>query len=437
MKRSLVPIALSLAFLAGVCLLFLPDFSRPPIIKFLIMSQVLFVLSVSIWWGSRSLDFSGKHRRIFWSLLIVAILARGLMLIGPGDTFYLSDDVYRYVWDGKQTANGINPYLYPPSDPAVEHLADSVIFPKINHPHLPTIYPPMAQNVFLVSYLLGGDSTFVFKLISAFFELLTIVALLVLMRLWQVSRVHLLLYLFSPLVLIEFYLSAHLDILAMPFLVLALVSLVRRRPVLVGVFLGLAAMVKFNGLFFAPVLFFHFEGRDKLRFALSLALTVVACYFPYTIDSHGEFLGSLGAYLGDWQFNGSIYFLFKSLLGSSAARLVSAGIFVVWIGFVISRRMPVERKLFDSYAGYLVLTPTFFPWYFVWLMPLLITHRSPAFLWLSGAVLLSYHVLIGQYSTGTWSPMIWLGMVAYVPFYVLLIWTTLKPDNRLSRSLAR
>ena len=71
----------------------------------------------------------------------------------------LSDDVYRYVWDGRVQLEGVHPYRYAPVDPALGTLRDAHVFPRINHPEVPTIYPPLAQSLFaglaLAGYL-GG-----------------------------------------------------------------------------------------------------------------------------------------------------------------------------------------------------------------------------------------------------------------------------------------
>ena len=59
----------------------------------------------------------------------------------------LSDDIFRYVWDGRVQLADINPYLYAPSAPEVEHLRDA-LYHSINHAAIPTIYPPLAQLFF-------------------------------------------------------------------------------------------------------------------------------------------------------------------------------------------------------------------------------------------------------------------------------------------------
>ncbi len=426
MKSIISVLSLSIFFLIGCIALFYPDYELPRVVKFLITTQVLFILSLAIYYTSRRLDFDKRHKNIFFILIIIAISARIIIFVGSGDKFYHSDDVYRYIWDGKVNASGINPYVYAPPSPELEHLQDENIYPRINHPKVPTIYPPMAQNIFLIAYKIGGDSTLVFRLICALFELLTIFALFIWLKKRGIRKSNLLLYLFSPLVLVEFYMSAHLDILAMPFLIAAFLTLNDDRPVATGVMMALACLIKFLGLFFVPIIFLYFINKKRWTFLLAFITTIVLLYLPYIFGSNGLVLGSLFKYLNQWQFNGSIFNLLKYGLQFEYARYTVAILFILWIVYILISKSNINDKLFKAYAGHLVLTPTFFPWYFVWIFPLVLINLSPAFLYLSGAILLSYHVHIGYYATGEWTPIIWFGIAYYIPFFILLSWGPLK-----------
>jgi hypothetical protein len=420
-KRPVLLISLAILFILCEALIFLPDYESPAIVELLIVSQVMFGLSLFIFFVARKYEFETRHRRLFIGLLIMALTARVVMLVGTDDKFYLSDDIYRYVWDGKVSADGLNPFIYTPQDTEVAHLVDSTIHPNINFPWMPTIYPPMAQNVFLVTYLIGGDGTWGFKLVSVIFELLTVIALAAWLRMMNIPRANLLLWLFSPLILIEFYLSAHLDILAMPFLVGTLIAMSKERPSLAGILLAMATLIKFYGLFFAPFLFLHFAGRNRFKFAVGFTAALVALYLPYTIGAGTAVFGSLFKYLADWQFNGSVFILLKYVLGLTSARVIVAVAFLGWLTWLLFRRWQVLDKMHAAFGGYLVLTTTFFPWYFVWIFPFVLRNLSAAFLFLSGSVLLSYHVLIGHYAVGKWIAIPWLVIVSYVPFFGLLL----------------
>lgn len=431
MNRKLLLLTCIALMVGCAALLFYPDNESPRVVKFLIVAQVMFALSIAVFLIGRRFDFEKRDRRLFYIVLTLALIIRAVMFFGPGDTSWFSDDVYRYVWDGKVASHGINPYLYSPRADEVAHLVDTVIHPKINHAWLPTIYPPIAQYVFIAAWQLSGDATWGFKLISAFFELLTLLTLLLWFRQTGISRSHILLWLFSPLVLIEFYMSAHLDILAMPFLVATLIAVNNKRAGAAAIMLALATLVKFYGLLFLPFMLLEFRGRQRWRFLAVFIAFTVAAYLPFALDGEYAFLGSLFEYLSSWQFNASLFFVFKYVLNLSWARELAGGLFVVWLIVLFFRRLDLMQRLFRAMAGYIVLTTTLFPWYFVWMYPFVLKNLSPAFLLLSGSVLISYHVHIGYYETGEWTPIIWTGLLEYIPFYALLIYFAVK--NRKAR----
>lgn len=462
MKAKLVLLALIFGYLVTCTLIFFPDnysdnsddstisdtFNTPGILPFhtgyvyepnqpqsdktskpiriLILSQIMFGLSVAIFVAGRKFDFGKNNKKLFYAICVSALLARAVMFVGADDKFQLSDDVYRYIWDGKVAANGINPFLYSPTAEELTDLRDDTIYPYINHPHLPTIYPPLAQNIFLMTYLLGGDSPIPFKVVSILFEILTFFALAIWLRIEGINKNRLLLYLFSPLILIEFYMSAHLDILAMPFLIAALIAIRQKRPAITGILIALASLVKFFGLFFVPILFFHFKKREKLQFASSFALTMVLMYLPYIIGSEGRFLGSLFKYLGTWRYYSSVATIFSTITSFETARWICGSLLVLWLGYVALSKFEIHNKLLKAIGGYIVLTTTLFPWYLVWALPFALRSLSVPFLLLTGTIFLSYHLHFGMYLSGTWFEQSWLRLITYVPFGSLLIWFALR-----------
>jgi hypothetical protein len=225
--------------------------------------------------------------------------------------------------------------------------------------------------------------------------------------------------------------SAHLDILAMPFLVATLIAVHDRRAGAAAIMLALTTLVKFYGLLFVPFILLEFKGRQRLRFITVFIAFTVASYLPFAIDGEYAFLGSLLEYLTSWQFNASLFFVFKYVLNLSWARELAVGLFVAWLVYLFVRRLDLMQGLFRAMAGYIVLTTTLFPWYFVCMYPFVLRNLSPAFLFLSGSVLISYHVHIRYYETGEWTPIIWPGLVEYIPFYALLIYFAVR--NRGAR----
>ena len=89
------------------------------------------------------------HTTSVTALWLIVVIAIGLRLVLLFTEPLLSSDIYRYVWDGKVAATGINPYRYLPSDDALSGLRDAAIYPNINRPNYAvTIYPPVAEVIF-------------------------------------------------------------------------------------------------------------------------------------------------------------------------------------------------------------------------------------------------------------------------------------------------
>ena len=134
--------------------------------------------------ASQAVD-SADQRGALIIILAGAVLMRlTLLFVEP----YLSTDIYRYVWDGRVQAAGINPYRYVPSAPEIAHLRDAAIFPNINRAdYAVTIYPPTAQAIFLAVTRLG-ESVVVMKLGLLAFEAATVAAILALLHRQGVQR---------------------------------------------------------------------------------------------------------------------------------------------------------------------------------------------------------------------------------------------------------
>ena len=89
----------------------------------------------------------------------------------------LSDDAYRYVWDGQVQAHGINPYQYVPQDPALEFLQDGALYDHLNSPAFYSVYPPVSQLIFgAAAHLFDGNwwaIHYTIKLVFVLAELLS------------------------------------------------------------------------------------------------------------------------------------------------------------------------------------------------------------------------------------------------------------------------
>src|SRR5215471_16314532 len=167
----------------------------PWFIRLALIQGLIYTASAWIAWKAQ-----GSGPTLFITVAF-AILFRLSVLFAPP---LLSDDVYRYVWDGRVQSAGINPYRYIPADNKLEGLRDPVIYPKINRrDYAPTMYPPGAETIFLLTTRISESVTWM-KATMVAFECIAVWAVVTLLASVGLSRQRVLIYAWHPLVVWEF-----------------------------------------------------------------------------------------------------------------------------------------------------------------------------------------------------------------------------------------
>ena len=336
----------------------------------------------------------GPERASLGLIVGFAIIFRVALLFAP---LVLSSDVYRYIWDGRVQRAGINPYLHAPASPELAPLRDEVIYPRINRPEAPTIYPPGAQFLFAGIALVFPDSVTAMKAIMLLFDLGTILLIVRLLRGAGMDTDRVLLYAWSPLAVFELAGSAHLEALMLPFVLLALVAGAEGRPGLAGAALGTATLVKLYPAVLFPALY---QRRDRV-FPLVFTATVLAGYLLYLAGAGEKVLGFLPAYFGRFEdFNVGVRDLVAAALAPFTASARAVAMFLVTallaaVGLVLAARRDdrpdVLRRGYLMVGATLLLLPTsLHPWYVIWILPFLCLYPAVGWLYFSGAVALSY-----------------------------------------------
>ncbi len=348
-----------------------------------------------------------------------AILFRVTLLASPP---VLSSDLYRYIWDGRVQIAGINPYLYPPAAEELAPLRDEDIFPHINRQEAPTIYPPGAQMLFALIATAVPDSVTALKAIMVLFDIGTILLILRLLNKAGIRSDRVLLYAWSPLAIFEVAGSGHLEALMLPVVLLALLARKNGKSVLAGIALGVATLIKLYPAALFPAVY---KRRDRM-FPLAFGATILLGYLPYLYGAQGRVLGFLPAYVGPWEdFNvGLRHFLTLALAPFTASpRPVAMLLLTALLGAVaiyVMRQRHTEAFLWYGYvmvSAYLLLLPTsFHPWYVVWILPFLCFYPSWGWLYLSGAITLSYL----KYVQGSPAVPLTIRLLEFLPLYVLL-----------------
>jgi alpha-1,6-mannosyltransferase len=343
----------------------------------------------------------------------------------------LSDDMYRYVWDGRVQAQGISPYLHPPQAPELVHLRDDTVWKFVNRKSVVTIYPPAAEMTFALLWRIQPDSVTWFQAAMALAGLLAGGLLVALLRDMGRSPSRVLIYLWSPLLAFETAHSAHIDGWMLPLLVGAWWARWRERDSLVGFLLGLATACKLYPAVLLPVLWRRDHPQGRWRMPVAFALTVTLCYLPYLLTSGSQVVGYLPKYLREQWNIGPLARLLLSTFSytdidpKKGILILTMGVLVaVWLVMMLLPTPDGETAIRRSLWPLGVMTlcsQNLFSWYMLWLLPLLAIFLRPG-------RLLGFRV---DAWTGWW---IFSGLVAlsYTPFIDLrpvpaAIWAQFLP----------
>lgn len=349
---------------------------------------------VMVLWGVvvvAALPAQPARRGLLW----VALALRALLLFSPPT---LSDDVFRYVWEGQVWRAGFHPFVYPPDDPALAALRGP-IWEQVNHRGVSSIYPPLAQGLFV---LLNSGGTFAWKLMMGLADVGT--ALLLARRDLRAGWLWALL----PLTVVESAGSGHLEGVGVLCLVAALGG--RAWAAWAG------AMIKLLPGF----LMFPLVGRSGRAWAGWVGLSALVSLPLLTAGP--ALLRGFETYRQTWAYNASIYSLVGLLLPEATTRLLLQLVGAALSGWILVRSRDPGRVALWTTSAFVVLSPTVHPWYVLWPLAAGLWGGVGAWTWLAALMPLSYLVL-DSYNpeTSTWVEPLWTRPVIYLPFYALLL----------------
>ena len=352
-------------------------------------------------------------RAVLASAALFGAIFRLLML---PEVPFLSDDFFRYLWDGLVQRHGFNPYRFAPADSELAGI-DDALRAHVNHPSVLTIYPPLAQVVFFLNAILSGGmlglkmiwlacdagiAALLYRLVPERHRL----------QMWT-------LYWWSPLVVIEVAWSAHLDLLGVLPMILALwlVRSGRSRPLALGFSIASAALVKY---FAAALLPSAVRESRSPRVIAAFSAAALALYLPYA-GAGTHLFGGLATFAEHWRFNDSLFGLIAWLTPSSlVARAIAAAAVLLVVVQSVRNEWSLERTAFWVIGAILLLSPTVHPWYLVWMVPLLAIRFNRAWLYLTGSIFLAYYGLETYRETGIWPEPWWIKLAIYGPFFAML-----------------
>lgn len=386
--------------------------------------------------------YAAEKGRVKWSPAFILLFAALLRIIFLFKNPSLSDDLFRYVFDGLMVLDGINPYAAPPLAANPLNPDAAALVPFINHGHLITIYPPAAQLIFAGGAFSGG--LFGIKTVLILMDLAACGLILGILKRLGLPKTRLIWYAWHPLPLIEIGASAHIDGAAVFFILLTLsITLTNYSPdriskgfgkpfikcsdtgiaFLAGICFAGAVLVKWIPLLFFPGLIFLVPSRKRKFWFFGFALTCIVLVYPFWPHVKTS-LTTLSVYLTNWEFAGFAFRLLRQITGSGAiSRLILAVFGTLAVGIIYanvflqasfkkpflslphpgsSNPLGIIRACYAAAMVWLVMTSTLHPWYGLYLVFLLPFAGGCAGLVLSWSVFLAYRVLIGYHLTGQW-----------------------------------
>ena len=373
------------------------------------------------------------------------------------------DDFYRYFFDGSLVKQGLNPYEYAPlqaferpafdgaealgltPEPTPPHpdllfLQQEPLLDRVAYPHIKTIYPPVTQAVFALSQVISPFNLIVWRVILILFDLITFYLLYQLLIRIGKPVTYSAIYWLNPLLITETVNAGHMDVLLAPLLVAALLMVATKRISFSGIALALATGVKLWPLILAPSIFRPYLNSINSLFKVSLPLIFLTIILlsPQFLSSLNEDAG-VSNYAQYWKTNTFLFawleagitsvseLAFMPFFDPNIASRLIVGALVISIVIAVSLRPwssieELATQWLVIIATLFLLSPTGYPWYVIWFMPLLCIKPNKALLLLTA--LLPLYDLRYPLEANDLLPIFEnvIVTIEFLPVLVLLVW---------------
>ncbi|MCH4822127.1 mannosyltransferase [Gramella lutea] len=377
-------------------------------------------------------------------LVILAVLFRLVFLFVLPN---LSQDYFRFIWDGRLIAEGWNPYQYIPNDliqlqtfniSQAKELIQGMGSLSAGHY---SNYPPLNQLIFAIagwistSSILG--SVIIFKLIIILADIGTFILGRKLLKSIGLPEHRIFWYILNPFIIIEMTGNLHFESVMVFLLILSLYLLHQKKWIWSAIIFGLSISIKLLPLMLLPLLFrFFTSDKTSLNFLkliayyLIIGITVIISFLPfYSHEIFSNFMASIGLWFGKFEFNASIYYLVRWIgfqvkgynIIETAGKVLPLITFVAILGLSLFRKKMDFKRLIENMlfavTVYLLLSTTVHPWYLaIPLMLSLFTEFRYMIVW-TAVVFISYFA----YSNPEFQENLWLVALEYfiVLFYIV------------------
>lgn len=356
--------------------------------------------------------FVAVKYKLRYGLFTALILFAGTRIPFFFDLPNLSDDFYRFIWDGMLLNEGLNPIGRIPIEQHINNFKDvafaEMLLTNMNSPGYASIYPTFHQAFFGFAYFFAGHEVLTgVNMMRAFiitFELFFFLAILLRGR--NNEHTYLFAYLLNPLVIVEGVGNIHFEAIMLPFIALTLIDFSPKRYLRSAVPFTGAILVKLTPLILAPMLVFR--TRPKYRFYFIITTLFMLFVFlgmmePWNLFK--DFDKGLGLYFGTFEFNGSVYYALREVIeiftGYNPIAYLAPALAVISFVLIITvswkwRNANIFELALVVFIIYYLLAPTVHSWYLIPIVYLAIRSGREFVLVWSFAAIFSYSHYLGE-----------------------------------------
>lgn len=320
--------------------------------------------------------------QVLWGAFLLRIAFLPLLPV-------LTDDLYRYIWDGWLQMEGINPYQYPPNHEALSSFQDTTLYGELNSKPYYSVYPPGTQLFFAIAGWLYGSFnwTVSYYAMKGLFTSVEFGGVILLSRLTTARN--LLLYAWNPLVLIETAGQGHTEALLMLFVIGLLWAVQHGKGRVASLAVAGAGMIKIYPFLLGPFLLRRFGWRA----VWPGALLTVGVSLPYAASYTVPHLkASVDLFANLMEFNAGPYYLTKYIFwvftGGDWSKQIGPTFRYLFLSAVPilyyldwRRDWSFRWAVLLTIGLFLVLSTTVHPWYFLPILAIGVLHRTPSWPW--------------------------------------------------------
>ncbi len=343
------------------------------------------------------------------NILIFAIICR---LVSVFTIPVLSDDVYRFIWDGQLIANGENPILTTPDQYVAALQTNNInysyyqqLHALVNHTQNYTCYPPLMQATFYISAIISGANRYVsiisLKIMVAAIDVFGIFCIMKVLQKVKLPVNNVVLYALSPMVIIEGVGNLHYEVVQVAFMAASMYLISQKKIWKAAIVWGLAIVTKLLPILLLPLLIKWLGFKKGIIFSLISIGFAMVVFMPFlSVEAIRAFSKSLNLYFQHFEFNASIYYIARQIgwwvKGYNYISFIGPFLMCIFLsiyGYIFFTKKIFTLQSFASLALvvftlYYLFATTVHPWYIINLIPFaLVVNKKFAMVWLSAAFL--------------------------------------------------